>query len=174
LFISAGNGEEFSFAKSMGVGSVEIAINLTKFLTSLKEKPKFIMFVGTAGSYGEIPLFEIVNSKVASNIELSFLTKSSYTPIENMIATGESSVIVNSSNYITTDFELGKKFLKLGIGLENMEFFAFLSVAKKFGIPAGGIFAVTNFTNKNAHKDFLQNREIAMRSIEDFVLKRTE
>jgi purine-nucleoside phosphorylase len=170
MFVSAGNGEEFSFSKSMGVGSVEMAINLTRFLLTTEKKPKNLVFVGTAGSYGEIPLFEIVNSKVASNVELSFLTKSSYTPIENVISTGESPTIVNSSNYITTDFELSKKFLKMGIGLENMEFFSFLSVARKFGIPAGGVFIVTNFTNENAHEDFLQNREKAMRSLEKFII----
>jgi purine-nucleoside phosphorylase len=169
MFISAGNGEDFSFSKSMGVGSIQMAINLTQFLLTTEKRPKNLIFVGTAGSYGEIPLFEIVNAKTASNIELSFLTKSSYTPIENVVSTGESPTIVNSSNYITTDSEISKSFLKMGIGLENMEFFSFLSVAQKFGIPAGGVFVVTNFTNRNAHQDFLQNRENAMKLLENFL-----
>jgi hypothetical protein len=40
MFICAGRGENFSFAKEMGVGSEEMAINLTIFLSSLKKLPK--------------------------------------------------------------------------------------------------------------------------------------
>ncbi len=167
MFFCAGRDEVFSFAKPIGVGSFEVATNLTKFLTSLKELPKNIIFIGTAGSYGRIPLFEIVNSKSASHIELSFLQKQSYTPVDNIISTGKT-LIVNSSNYITTDINLSTKFIKLGIDLENMEFFAFLHVAKTFNIPAGGIFVTTNFTNENAHTDFLRHRKIAMNMLEDW------
>ncbi len=169
MFISAGNGEEFSFAKPMGVGLVDIAINLTNFLSKLDKLPNSLTFVGTAGSYGKTTIFDIFESRIASQIELSFLEKRSFTPIENLISSGESKVIVNSSNYITTDFELSKKFLKLNIHLENMEFFSFLQVAKRFNISAKGIFIVTNWTNKDAHEDFLRNRFEAMRRLETYI-----
>lgn len=172
MFISAGNGEEFSFAKSMGVGLGEMAINLTNFLSRVEKRPEFLLFVGTAGSYGKATIFDIIESKMASQIELSFLEKKSYTPIENLISTGDSEVIVNSSNYITTDFEISKKFLPLNIHLENMEFFSFLQVAQKFGIPAGGVFIVTNFTNRTAHEDFKRNHFEAMRRLERYVKER--
>jgi nucleoside phosphorylase len=81
-------------------------------------------------------------------------------------------VIVNSSNYISTNQELTKKFSKLGVGIENMEFFAVLRVAQEFDIPAGGVFCITNFTNKNAHEDFLKNHEEAKNILTLHVKKR--
>ena len=172
MFISAGNGEVFSFAKPMGVGLIEIAVNLTSFLTQQKEKPDILVFVGTAGSYGKLTIFDIVESSSASQIELSFLQKKSYTPIDNLITiegVTKSNIIVNSSNYITTDFEIAQKFTSLNIHLENMEFFSFLQVAKRFGIPAKGIFIITNWTNRDAHQDFLLNRDEAMRRLEIYI-----
>jgi len=154
----------------MGVGLVEMAINLTNFLT--KEKPDILVFVGTAGSYGRFTIFDIVESSSASQLELSFLEKKSYTPIDNLITiegVSKSNIIINSSNYITTDFEIAQKFTSLNIHLENMEFFSFLQVAKKFGVPAKGIFIVTNWTNKNAHQDFMLNRDEAMRRLETYI-----
>jgi nucleoside phosphorylase len=46
-----------------------------------------------------------------------------------------------------------------GVGIENMEFFSILSVAKEFEIPVAGIFVITNYTNENAHEDFLKNHK---------------
>ena len=172
MFVCAGKEESFPFAMPMGIGLEEMAINLTKFLATRKEVPKHLLFVGTAGSYGRSTIFDIVESKTASQIELSFLQKQSYTPINNVVSTGEGQTIVNSSNYITTNFELSKKFLNLNIDIENMEFFAFLQVAKSFGIPAGGVFVVTNFTNQNAHQDFKFNHQEAMRRITRYVENR--
>lgn len=65
--------------------------------------------------------------------------------------------VVNSSNYITTDENLAARFAQAGIGLENMEFFAVMSVARYFQIPCAGLFCVSNYCNASAHKDFLAN-----------------
>lgn len=162
MIICAGNNETFDFATPMGVGLIESAINLTRLC--LFDKPEFLLFVGTAGSYGEKNIFDIIESKTAANIELAFLNNDAYTPLDNVVSTNTSSkqdIIVNSSNYITTNSELAKKFLKLGIGIENMEFFSVLKVAEEFNIPAGGVFCVTNYTNENAHNDFVTNHEKA-------------
>jgi len=172
MIICAGNNETFSFATPMGVGLVEMSINLTRLC--LLDPPKYLLFVGTAGSYGEAKIFDIVESKTAANIELAFLEKKAYTPLDNVISTNTQEVkdvIVNSSNYISTDEQLTKQFLRFGIGLENMEFFAFLSVAKEFGIPAGGVFCVTNYTNANAHKDFISNHQKAKELLTEYVTR---
>ena len=173
MIICSGNNETFSFATPMGVGLIETAMNLTRLC--LFDKPEFLLFVGTAGSYGEKKIFDIVESKTAANIELAFLNNDAYTPLENIISTNTTNtkdIIVNSSNYITTNEELAKKFLKFGIGIENMEYFAVLSVAKEFEIPAGGVFCITNYTNKNAHDDFLKNHTEAKALLEEHVTKR--
>lgn len=176
MIICAGNNETFDFAQPMGVGLIEIAMNLTR--ACLFDKPEFLLFVGSAGSYGEHKIFDIIESKTASNIELAFLNNDAYTPLDNVISTNtdqtKRDVIVNSSNYISTNEELTKKFLKLGISIENMEFFAVLRVAQEFDIPAGGVFCITNYTNKNAHEDFLKNHEEAKRVLTLHVKKRIE
>lgn len=162
MIICAGNNETFDFAQPMGVGLIETAMNLTRLC--LFDKPEFLLFVGSAGSYGEHKIFDIIESKTASNIELSFLSNDAYTPLDNVVSTNSTNkkdIVVNSSNYISTNAELTKKFLALGIGIENMEFFAVLKIAQEFNIPAGGVFCITNYTNKDAHEEFLKNHEHA-------------
>jgi len=173
MIICAGNNETFDFATPMGVGLIETSINLTRLC--LFDKPEFLLFVGTAGSYGKHNIFDIIESKTASNIELGFLDKCAYAPIENVISTNttdKQDVIVNSSNYISTCQNKTKKFIELGIELENMEFFSVLKVAQEFDIPAGGIFCITNYTNKNAHADFIKNHNKAKKLLTQHVQTR--
>lgn len=173
MIICAGNNETFDFATPMGVGLVETAMNITRLC--LFDKPEFLLFVGTAGSYGDAKIFDIIESKTAANIELAFLDNCAYTPIDNVVSTNieeTKDVIVNSSNYISTCKEKTAKFLNYGIGIENMEFFAVLQVAKEFNIPAGGVFCVTNYTDKNAHQDFIQNHEKAKQLLSEHTKKR--
>ncbi len=175
MIICAGNHENFDFATSMGVGLIEMAINLTRLC--LFDKPEFLLFVGTAGSYGKYNILDVIESKTASNIELAFLNNDAYTPLDNVISTNTQNIkdiIVNSSNYITTNNKLAKQFLKLDIGIENMEFFSFLRVAKEFNIPAGGVFCITNFTDKNAHSDFIKNHNKAKKKLINHVKKRID
>jgi nucleoside phosphorylase len=163
MIICAGESEQFDFAIPVGIGMTDVAINLTRLC--LSQKPKFLLFVGTAGSYGEKKIFDIIESKSASNIENSFFTGGSYTPIDNMVSTAEDvsrETIVNSSNYITTDKKIGRAYIAKNIHLENMEYFAVLKVARSFDIPAAGIFIVTNYCDENAHKDFMDNHKEAM------------
>jgi nucleoside phosphorylase len=174
MIICAGNNETFDFAQPVGVGLIECAMNLTR--ACLFDKPEFLLFIGSAGSYGNHNIFDIVESKTASNIELGFLSNDAYTPLDNVISTNmdktSKDVIVNSSNYISTNEELTKKFLNFGVGIENMEFFAVLKVAQEFDIPAGGVFCITNYTNKNAHEDFIKNHEEAKNILALHVKKR--
>ena len=173
MIICAGNNESFDFAQPMGVGLIETAMNLTRLC--LFDKPEFLLFVGSAGSYGNHKIFDIVESKTASNIELAFLNSDAYTPLDNVISantTNKKDVIVNSSNYISTNKKLTKKFLELDVEIENMEFFAVLKVAEEFDIPAGGVFCKTNFTDENAHADFIKNHEKAKELLSQHVALR--
>jgi len=170
MFICAGESEQFNFAIPVGIGMTDVAINLTKLCMS--EKPKFLYFVGTAGSYGEKKVFDIIESKTAANIENSFFNAGAYTPIDNMVSTADDvsrETIVNSSNYITTEAEVAKAYLEKNIHLENMEYYAVLKVAKSFRIPVAGVFIVTNYCNENAHKDFMDNRIEAMLRLTTYI-----
>ena len=175
MIICAGESESFDFAIPMGIGLVDMAMNVTRLC--LFDKPEFILFVGTAGSYGSKKIFDVIESKTASNIELSFLQSKSYTPIDNVISAktdDTKDVIVNSSNYISTDEVLASGYEKFGIAIENMEFFSVLRVAKEFDIPVGGVFCVTNYTNADAHSDFLKNHARAKEILSLHVKRRIE
>jgi len=175
MIICAGNNENFEFATPMGVGLVETAMNLTRLC--MFDKPEFLLFVGTAGSYGQHNILDIIESKTASNIELAFLEKKAYTPLDNVVSTqtnGMKDIIVNSSNYISTDAELVKKFLNFGVEIENMEFFSVLRIAQEFDIPAGGVFCVTNYCNENAHADFLSHHDAAKKKLTLHVKQRIQ
>ena len=173
MIISAGEIESFEFAKPIGIGLIDSAITLTSLV--LDSTPDFLLFVGSAGSYGNYNILDIVESNTSSNIELSFFQKKSYTPIDNVVKSVSQNQdmrdknIVNSSNYITKDMELSKIYLKHNIEIENMEFYSVLKVAQKFEIPAMGFFVVTNYTDTNAHKDFIANHKSAMVILESYI-----
>lgn len=170
MIICAGKSEQFDFAVPVGIGLIEVTITLTKLC--LSQKPDFLFFVGTAGSYGEKKIYDIIESKTACNIENSFFNAGAYTPLDNMISTAEDvsrETIVNSSNYITTDETVAKSYLKKNIHIENMEYFAVLKVAEAFGIPAAGTFIVTNYCNAKAHKDFIDNHKEAMARLTTYI-----
>jgi len=216
VIISAGRNEVFPFALPMGVGLVDMSINLTALLQKramvdscdgryeqnltanqqlderlnlidspilqsvkssqnpdkiLKALPSEIIFIGSAGLYKEGKIFEIYESSVATNIEISSLENKSYSPIENEIASivPRGTCKVNSSNFITTDQNLAHELFDCRYFLENMEFFAVLKVAQKFQIPAYGIFVATNFCDKNAHADFIKNHEQAKKELEKYL-----
>ncbi len=171
MIVCAGDMETFPFATPIGIGLINSAINLTRLC--LFDKPDYLIFIGSAGSYGEYKIFDIVESSSGANVELSFLEDKSYTPIDNVIktqnATFKDQTIVNSSNYITTDFTLSKQFRDYGIGLENMEFFSLCTIAKEFEIPMAGIFVVTNYTDQNAHNDFINNHKEALQKLTQYL-----
>ena len=116
-----------SFADAIGVGLIESTINLTR--VCLFNKPEYLLFIGSAGSYGNHQIFDIVESKRASNIELGFLTQSAYTPLDNVLESenkfARNDTIVNSSNYISTNETLCKEFWIMELELKIWNFFQF-------------------------------------------------
>ncbi len=162
MFICAGESESFDFAVPIGIGLVDVAINLTKIC--IENRPESITFIGSSGSYGRVEIFDIVKSRSAVNLENSYFLSGSYSPIDNSVIIDDIDygVIVNSSNYITTNSKVSREYILNGIDIENMEFYSVLKVANMFNIPAEGIFIVTNYCDENAHKDFLENHKKAM------------
>ncbi|CUU40959.1 MULTISPECIES: purine-nucleoside phosphorylase [Helicobacter] len=181
MIVCAGNGEYFSFAKSIGIGLCESAIGLTQ--VCLRESVDSIIFVGSAGAYSkDICIGDICLADNATQIELGFLEDKAYTPLDNHIQSGVlnekyvsyetyknlatyKKVIVNSSNYITTDEAMALRFANANIALENMEFFAVMRVAQYFHLPCAGVFCVSNHCHKNAHNEFLSNHQMVKEKI---------
>jgi len=170
MYVCAGESEQFAFAEPIGIGLVDAAARLDHLCRT--RSPESLHFVGTAGSYGDHALMQIVEVGAATQIETGFWRGDCYTPIENrIVSSGNVSreTIVNSSNCITTDPQAAAAFRAEGIGLENMEFFAVLRVAQMHGIPAQGTLIVTNYCDARAHEDFLAHRTEAMRRLEDYL-----
>lgn len=210
LIVCAGKNEDFSFAKSIGVGLVEASAGLCELLFKFNalgaraNKPDKIIFIGTCGLYQKgdkkglnalnlnengkikenlgaknltsenqkpLKLLEIYESAHCFNVEASKLTNAFYSPAEceiNLNVSYETKKC-NSSNYICTDANVAARFADLGLELENMESFAVLSVAKRFGISATCFLCATNFCDKNAHQSFLQNHAQAKKNLEHFL-----
>ncbi len=173
MIVCAGKKESFNFAQTIGIGLIKSAINMTRIC--LFDKPDFILFVGTAGSYGKYKIFDIVESRRSANLELSFLNGDSYTPLDNVLESEnkmtKNDTIVNSSNYISTNFLLSKEFTSYGMDIENMEYFSIMQVAKEFEIPVAGIFIISNYTNKTAHEDFILNHSKCMELLTKYLEK---
>lgn len=172
MIVCAGQNETIKGATPIGVGLIQSAINLTKLC--IKKRPKELIFVGSAGSYGRIPLFESVTAFEAYSVDISYLDDLAYTPLKELIPANvscETNIKVNSSNYITTSKLHAKKFLDIGLDLENMEFFSVVSVAKSFGLSVKGEFVVTNYCDENAHKEFMTHHAKAKKMMEDIVAR---
>ncbi len=171
MIVCAGDIETFSFATPIGVGLINSAINLTRI--ALMSPPDFLLFIGSAGSYGNKKIFEIIESKSAANVESSYLQNLSYTPLKNFISSASDvscETVVNSTNYITKSKKISQLFLQKGLELENMEFFSVMAVAKEFNIPAGGVFVVTNYCYEDAHKEFLANHSRALDILKSYLI----
>jgi nucleoside phosphorylase len=175
MIVCAGASEQFSFATPIGIGLVDSAIALTRLC--LEKQPKHLLFVGSAGSYGKLPLLEACVSIHARHLEGTALLKQSYSPLSLEVAHHSpfvsretlSQVVVNSSNYITAQKELCERFLAAGCAVENMEFYTVLRVAETFNIPAFGLFVVTNFCHEDAHEAFLAHHHAAKIRLEALV-----
>jgi nucleoside phosphorylase len=174
MIVCAGNQEQFKFATPIGVGLIQSAMNLTRLV--LFDRPEFLLFIGSCGSYGNRKIFDIVESRGATQIELSFFQNCSYTPLDNAITSEGLEIghqcMVNSSNYITTCDKFNKNFLSHNIEIENMEFFSLLTIAKEYNIPAGGIFVVTNYISRDAHKEYLTNISKAKEILQSYIMSR--
>ena len=120
--ISAGNQEIFDFAFPIGVGLIDSAINLTRLC--LFDKPDFLIFIGTAGSYGNKKIFDIVKTSSASNIENCFFEKKCYFYPERHFFPKKSEEKINSMSheeFCDEMIKFGLEAKKVG-GVKNLVF----------------------------------------------------
>lgn len=170
MIVCAGNGEEFEFATSIGVGLVESAINLSKILSKIQVLPNEIIFIGSYGLYEKGNILDIIEVNSAVNLEVSVILGKSYSPVKIDVSCETN--LINSSNFITIDKKVASEFAKLGLIGENMEFYSVLKTAESFGISAQGILCATNFCDANAHENYLKNREFAKEKLTKYLAER--
>ncbi|EOG8474866.1 purine-nucleoside phosphorylase [Campylobacter upsaliensis] len=170
MIICAGGNENFPFAKAIGIGLIESAINLTRIC--LEFQPKELIFIGTCGLYERGEILQIYESSHAFNIEFSKLNNF-YSPAKTELCLEKSAYKINSSNYICADQNAALKLANLGLDIENMEAFSVLSVAKNFNINAKCFLCATNFCDENAHQDFMKNHQKAKEKLEEFLKQKT-
>ena len=164
MFVCAGKIERFDFASPIGIGLVESAASVATLCE--KYKPKKIVFVGTAGSYGEVRIGEIVEATRSVSVEPAYFSGRAYTPLSLMpiasrkrdVSRETFSTIVNSPNFITTDMSVW-----------NMEFYAVVKTARRYGVEVEGVFGVTNYCDKAAHRDFIAHHETVMAKLEAYI-----
>ena len=93
-----------------------------------------------------------------------FNTKCIYT-LDNVLESenkfARNDTIVNSSNYISTNEKLCKEFNEYGVGIENMEVFSILSVAKSLKFSCWNI-CNNKLYKWKCHEDFIKNHKEAM------------
>ncbi|WP_270978149.1 purine-nucleoside phosphorylase [Campylobacter helveticus] len=169
MIVCAGGNELFPFAKPIGIGLIESAMNLTKIC--LEFRPKKLIFIGTCGLYKNGEILGIYESSHAFNIEFSKLNHF-YSPAKTEICLKKSAYKINSSNYICTDKNVALKLANLGLDVENMEAFSVLSVAENMKIEASCILCATNFCDAFAHENFLKNHQNAKEKLEETLRKK--
>ena len=195
LIVCAGKNEIFSFATSIGVGLVQASVGLTQLC--LEKKPEKLVFIGTCGIYKRalenfdgvnlnekshdfssqsqeiqsLNLLEIYETRHAFNVEASSFLGDFYSPAacEINLNVSYETKKCNSSNYICADERVAARFAAMGLELENMEAFAVLSVAAKFGVDAVCFLCATNFCDSQAHQNFIKNHAQAKKNLENFL-----
>ena len=116
-------------------------------------------------------LLEIYETRHAFNVEASSFLGDFYSPAacEINLNVSYETKKCNSSNYICADERVAARFAAMGLELENMEAFAVLSVAAKFGVEAVCFLCATNFCDSQAHQNFIKNHTQAKKNLENFL-----
>lgn len=173
LYVCAGGTESFENAFTCGIGLINASINLSKFLATQKHLPQKLVFIGTCGLYDKSKeLFSIIKSQNATNIEISALLNLSYSPI--ISAQNQQNSAINSSNFISKDLNIAKKFNQINLVAENMEFYAVCEVAKAFNLECEGVFCASNYCENNAHEQFLANHAKAIEILKNYLEQKNE
>ncbi|MDA0771478.1 MAG: hypothetical protein O3C63_00890 [Cyanobacteria bacterium] len=149
----------------VGIGYLEAAINLSKLLQSRNDISE-IIFVGTAGAYSQnIKIGEQIIVSAAALLNLGSVQGLSYTikdiyPILHASQPDSKNLLCLSSLEITQDETISKQIIKhyqTDAIIENMELYGIAKVASDHQIPWSAHLRVTNYTNKNAHEDYISN-----------------
>lgn len=164
----------------LGIGYLEAAIKLEQFLSSNPDITE-VIFTGTAGSYSkDLEIGNLVEVDSVALLNFGTVQRLSYVPREYEVFTssklearGSRLVHCLSSLEITQDEKISGKIIEYFnnldcfakarndelILIENMELYGIAKVAEAHKLPWSAQLKITNYTNKNAHQDWLKNNQ---------------
>jgi len=161
----------------VGIGAVEAAAGAATALA--RQAPGAVVFVGTAGSYGETPSLDAV--AIARELHLasgSVTASRAYFPEpmrrraaadttlrRALVEAGGGAAIeadVASPLGITSSRPLAARLAATtGATVENLEAFAVARAAAEAKVPFGAVLGIANRVGPAAHRQWLQHRETA-------------
>ena len=157
MFICVGSSEDFSFAKSVGVGLVDSAIGLS--VICLQHAPSHIVFVASAGSYdSSVNIGDVFYSFCATQIEMSFLQNLSYTPIDNAISSEDSIAIKNSNKDSAKDSSVSHETFPRSI----------FGVSRSFEVPHVVVNSSNYITNTSEFNSRMLHAGVRLENMEFF------
>ncbi|NQY80148.1 MAG: hypothetical protein HRT47_07540 [Candidatus Caenarcaniphilales bacterium] len=185
-YLDLGNDVEIL---NLGIGYLNAALKLERYLKSSEKPIERIVFIGTAGliAYNE-QKFEMDDSKIYSIKKVSlgdYLSKLdySYVPVEYKVHEIESfndledplsKAVAFSNLEITKSPKLSEKILEEYPSqtlVENMELYGIAAIAADHKTPLSSFLVTTNYTNFFAHEDWKANHKEASKNLCDYVSK---
>ena len=172
--------------RAVGVGLVEAALGTARFIE--RERPEFVIFVGTAGAFTRagVAIGEVyaVNRVVLAEPpaaqfpepmprELSLRVQLSGLPLASVATT----LGITSSDGAAEELAL-----RLGCDLEHLELFAVASACATANVPCACVLGVTNLVGSDGRAQWASNHRhvsarvadavrLALPSIRDYVVK---
>ncbi len=148
---------------ALGIGYLEAALELTRILDQHQNISE-IIFLGTCGSYNQdLAIGDIVTVSSARLLELGEAQGLAYNVRKGLsYESGAEGLPCLCSMEITKSSELSARILEyygFKQAVENMELFGVARVATERGIKWSARLAVTNYTDLNAHQDWLVNHQ---------------
>lgn len=184
-FLKSSNlSENFQYLE-LGLGYLNAAINLDRYLNKLKKKPEKIIFLGTAGVFESLKIADLVCVKNVSLLLSASRMNLAYSPIKKEDLTISSSLSKEFENikkvrcFSSLDISLSK-FLYLELKkdfpdeilVENMELFGLAKVSDDHKIPWEAYLGISNFIGARAHQEWKETNEIVSEKLNKWFLEK--
>ncbi len=146
----------------LGVGVVAASIATAALLA--RERLDGVIFVGTAGAYGDIPIGTVVTARTIGLVSGTATLGLGYVPLapaplETQLRADVRLVDVATLVAITTDVGLAAR-IGATWQIEHMEAYGVAAACAAVGVPFGAVFGVTNRVGPGAHEEWRANRGV--------------
>lgn len=168
MLVSAVDAERAGLSgMSLGVGAVCAAASATRHIAA--EKPRFVVLVGTAGTYpGGPPIGSLVVASDLGWADGGGVMGTGYTPRPPPVLPASKALSASlnatparvlTTPSVTTSLALGQRFSDEEWRVEHLEAYAVAHVCADANIPFAAILGITNMTGPHAHEQWRANRD---------------